>query len=231
MADSLSGRLFSIFFPTDRSAPPQFRSVDKWYRSQRSRCLRVLDPPELHPHFTRLQHARGVTKPNMRSLFDKVLKRIDYLRADSGDRWERWERRFEEASAELQERNTAVDQRIASLEEFASAQYTTAVVSDNWDAHFDERVSDLEQRMVDLELICIQEINNERDDRVAVVETAVEEIVNWHPKVDGYIDDLRLEVKRLWVREGGTVMEFPPTGHQRQPELVAARSSAGTPTD
>ena len=82
--------------------------------------------------------------PNVRSLFDEVLKRIDDLRTDSSGRWERWERRFEEATSELQERDEAVDRRIKSLEEFASAQYTAAVVANNWGGHFDERVSDLE---------------------------------------------------------------------------------------
>ena len=63
------------------------------------RRLQGLDPPEPHPHFTRLQRARGVMDPNVRSLFDEVLKRIDDLRADSSGRWERWERRFEEATS------------------------------------------------------------------------------------------------------------------------------------
>ena len=69
--------------------------------------------------------------PNVRSLFDEVLKGIDDLRAESSGRWERWERRFEEATSKFQAQNEAVDHRIQSLEEFASAQYT-AVVVDNW---------------------------------------------------------------------------------------------------
>ena len=36
--------------------------------------------------------------PNVRSLFNEVLKRIDDLRTNSGGRWER---RFEEATSEL----------------------------------------------------------------------------------------------------------------------------------
>ena len=59
--------------------------------------------------------------PNVRSLFDELLKRIDNLRADSSGRWERWERRFEEVTLELQERDEAVHRRIKSPEEFASA--------------------------------------------------------------------------------------------------------------
>ena len=53
----------------------------------------------------------------------------------------------------MQEREDAVDSHIASLEGFASSQYTAAIVADNWGSHFDSRVTDLEQRMADLELI------------------------------------------------------------------------------
>ena len=44
---------------------------------------------------------------------------------------DRWERHFEEATLELQERDEAVDRRIKSLEEFASAQYTATIIVDN----------------------------------------------------------------------------------------------------
>ena len=101
---------------------------------------------------------------------------------------------------------------IKSLEEYASAQYTVVVVTDNWGAHFEERVSDLEQRMVDLELIRIHEINDERDDMVAAVETAVEELVHWRSEVDGLIDDLRLEVKNLRSSGGRAAVELPTSG-------------------
>ena len=80
--------------------------------------------------------------------------------------------------------------------------------------------------MVDLELIRIHEINDERDDRVAAVETAVEELVSWRPEVDGLIYDLRSEVKNLWSRGGRAVEELPTSGTLRQPELVVALSSA-----
>ena len=169
--------------------------------------------------------------PNVRSLCDEILERIDRLRDDSGERWERWERRFEEVTTERQEHDEAVDRRIKSLEDFAAAQYTAAVVSDNWGAHFDERVSDLEQRMMDLELIRIHEINDERDDRVAAVEGAVGEINDWRPGVDGLIDALRWEVKKLRASGGGAVEALPTSGPLHQHGLVAARSPAGTTTD
>ena len=85
--------------------------------------------------------------------------------------------------------------------------------------------------MVDIELIRIHEINDECDDRVAAVDTAVEELVSWRLEVDGLIYDLRLEVKNLRSSGSRAAVELPTSGTLRQPELVAARSSAETPTD
>jgi hypothetical protein len=55
-------------------------------------------------------------------------------------------------------------------------QYTTAVVANNWGAHFDSRINDLETRMVDLELICLAEIHDECDDCVETLEQVVGEL-------------------------------------------------------
>ena len=85
--------------------------------------------------------------------------------------------------------------------------------------------------MVDLELIHIHEINDEREDRVAAIETAVEDLVSWRPEVDGQIYDLRSVVQNLRSRDGRAAVELPTSGTLRQPELVATRSSARTPTD
>jgi hypothetical protein len=123
-------------------------------------------------------------EPNVRHLFDEVLKRIDDLRNDSNRQWEHWEWRFDDVTAEFQERDVAIERRISSLEEFDGAEYTATVIADNWGAHFDERISNLEHRMVDLELVHIHEICNERDDRVATVETAVADLVAWCLEVD-----------------------------------------------
>ena len=92
--------------------------------------------------------------PVVSKTFDEMLKRME----DYDKRWGNLERRFDDASAALQEREEAVDARFGSLESFTSAQYTAAVVADNWGSHFDSRVSDLEQRMADLELIWLAEI-------------------------------------------------------------------------
>jgi hypothetical protein len=64
--------------------------------------------------------------------FDELLKQIDEQNSRSAERWERLEKRFEEVSYSLQEYEEATDAHISSLESFASAQYTAAIVADNW---------------------------------------------------------------------------------------------------
>jgi len=44
------------------------------------------------------------------------------------------------------------------LEQFASAQYTATIVGDNWGGHFFERISELEERVHDLEMVRYVEI-------------------------------------------------------------------------
>lgn len=50
------------------------------------------------------------------------------------------------------------------------------MVADNWGAHFDERVSDLEHRMNELELIRLYEIRDERDERVSALEAVTADL-------------------------------------------------------
>jgi hypothetical protein len=50
---------------------------------------------------------------------------------------------------------------------------------------------------VDLELVCIHEISNECNDWVAAVESAVADLVVWRLEVDGNLDDLCKEMRRL----------------------------------
>ncbi|CAD6246410.1 unnamed protein product [Miscanthus lutarioriparius] len=99
--------------------------------------------------------------PVVSKVFDEMLKRMEDLDKRFAERWERLEKRFEDASTALQEREQDVDGRPASLEDYASTQYIAATVADNWGAHFDSCVSDLEQRMADLELIRLAEIRDE----------------------------------------------------------------------
>jgi hypothetical protein len=68
------------------------------------------------------------------------------------------------------------------------------MVTDNWGAHFDSRVMDLEQRMANLELIHLAEIHDERDDRVEELEDAVGDLQSWRQELDGYIDDIHYDL-------------------------------------
>lgn len=172
-------------------------------------------------------------EPNARSMFDEVLQRLDGMESRSSERWERWEKRLTEADAERKEHDDAVDERLLSLENFASAQYNAAAVADNWGSHFEDRLQDLEHRQADLELIRIHEIRDERDDRVEAVESEVKGITEWRPLIDGSIDYLRTEVRRLSRHWDRALVDptLPQAGIMSSPELVAARSSAGPPTD
>ena len=64
-------------------------------------------------------------------------------------------------------------------------------------SHFENRLQDLEHHQEDLELIHIHKIRDERDDRVEAVESEVKELASWRLLVDGSIDYLCMEVKRL----------------------------------
>jgi hypothetical protein len=52
-------------------------------------------------------------------------------------------------------------------------------------------------RMGDLELIRVYELRDERDARVSALETAAAIVEEWRPFVDGTIDDIRLDLRRL----------------------------------
>ena len=111
--------------------------------------------------------------PVVSKAFEEMLKKMEELDKHSAERWERLEKRFEDAGDALQGHEQAIEIRVAALEDLTSAQYTAAVVSDNWGARFDLRIDDLEQRMADLELIRLAEIHDERDDRLEALEGVV----------------------------------------------------------
>jgi hypothetical protein len=167
--------------------------------------------------------------PVVAKTFDEMLKRMEDFDRRSAEHWERLERRFEDASATVQEREEAVDGRLIELENFASTQYTAAVIADNWGSHFDSRVSDLEQRMADLELIRLAEIRDERDDRVEALEGAVEELQAWRPEVNAHIDDIRYDLHRLLKSSGMQPHHDPLTA--RPESAAAAFHSGGTTVD
>jgi chromosome segregation ATPase len=155
--------------------------------------------------------------PVVANTFDEMLKRMDEQDKRSAEHWERPEKRFDDASASLYKREDAIDDHLSSLEGFAHAQYNAAVVADNWGAHFESRVNDLEQRMADLELIRLAEIRDERDDRVEAAEQAVGDLQSWRLELDGYIDDIRYDLHRL---NKSHAMQ------PQQPSLMARRKSA-----
>jgi hypothetical protein len=125
-----------------------------------------------------------------------------------------------------------VDLRVTQLEENTNAQYTATVVTDNWGTHFDERVSNLEHRMNELELICLYEIRDERDEHVSVLESVVADLDVWRPGVDGFIDDNRLKMLRLTKQWDRVMLETPaPPVIPVLPESVAERSPVGQTID
>ena len=59
--------------------------------------------------------------PVVSKALDEMLKRFEAFDSRSAERWERLEKRIDDASAALQEREGSVDGRLQSLENFASA--------------------------------------------------------------------------------------------------------------
>jgi hypothetical protein len=138
------------------------------------------------------------------------------------------EKRYDEAAVAFQERAKIVDARLTSLENNTLYQYTAAVVTDNWGHQFDERVTDLEQRMGNLELIRLAKIRDERDDRVEELEGAVGNLQSWWQELDGYIDDIRYDLHRL-SKVPATQLRHPSPQACR--ELAAAAHSGGFTVD
>jgi hypothetical protein len=167
--------------------------------------------------------------PVVANTFDEMLKRMDEQDKRSAERWERLEKRFDDASASLHEREDTIDGRLSSLEGFAHAQYKAAVVADNWGAHFESRVDDLGQRMADLELIRLAEIRDERDDRVEAAEQAVGDLQSWRLELDGYIDDIRYDLHRL--NKSHAMQPQQPSLMTRRESAAATFHSGGSPAD
>lgn len=190
--------------------------------------LALESAPSSHTHFTRLQWTRGAMDPIVAKTFDEMLKRMEDLDAHSTERWGCLEKRVDDVSTALWEREIMVDSRTASLEDFVSSQYTTTVVADNWGSHFESRVSGLETCMADLELIRLAEIRDEHDDRVEALEQAVAELQAWRPEVNGYIDDARYELHRL-TKSHTTPLQQPTLSSR--PELISVACSGGSKTD
>ena len=153
--------------------------------------------PPAHPHFTRLQRSHGAMDPVVRQMFDDLIHRFDAFRSEFDGLGAHLDRRFTETEAVRSEHDSTVDRRLDSLEQFASAQYTAAIVADNWGGHFSERVSELEGRVHDLEMVRYVEIQDERDERVTALESAAEAFEAWRPRIESSLFTVRSEVDRL----------------------------------
>ncbi|CAD6271267.1 unnamed protein product [Miscanthus lutarioriparius] len=155
---------------------------------------RVLeDLPPAHPHFTRLQRTRGAMDPVVRQMFDDLIHCFDAFRSEFDGLGARLDRRFTETEAVRSEHDSTVDSHLDSLEQFASAQYTATIVADNWGGHFSERISELEERVHDLEMVRYVEIQDERDERVTALESAAEAFEAWRPRIESSLFTVRSE--------------------------------------
>lgn len=168
--------------------------------------------------------------PVVRNMFDELIQKFDAFRGEFDSLDSRLEKRLADAEASRQRLNEAVDGRLTSLEHFASSQYTAAVVADNWGGQFSDRVTDLEQRVLDLELIRFGEIRDECDDRVAALESAAEEYQAWRPQIESSILSVWTEVERL-SKLSDRPATSPPAYTRPSPELISGRAPAGFPTD
>ena len=96
--------------------------------------------------------------PVVCQMFDDLIQRFDSFRSKFDGLGSRLDRRFSKSEAVRFQHDVAFDGCLESLEHFASTQYTAAIVADNWGAHFSERVSELEERVHDLEMVLYVEI-------------------------------------------------------------------------
>ncbi|CAD6255166.1 unnamed protein product [Miscanthus lutarioriparius] len=113
------------------------------------------------------------------------------------------------------EQNT-VEQRLASLE-----------------ASYVDRDADYSQRISELEAIRVTQIKDERDARVAALESTAADLAAWRPGVEGLLDDVRLQVQKLGVKCDRAV--FDTMSHQPgiipSPTLAVMHSSARLTAD
>lgn len=87
--------------------------------------------------------------------------------------------------------------------------------------------------MLDLELVRVHWISDERNDREAAMETAVVDLAAWRLDVDGQIDNLRQEMKRLGTQGNRAPVGFPrlQSSLMSPTELVTMRLPAESLTD
>lgn len=118
------------------------------------------------------------------------------------------------------------------MEQFTSVQYTAAIIADNWGGHFSKCISDLQQNVLDLELVRYGEIQDERNNHVATLETAAEAYEAWRLRIERSIFTVHSEVDRLsklWDRSI-IALAIGSLGSMCSPELVVGHASNGLST-
>jgi hypothetical protein len=69
--------------------------------------------------------------PVVRQMFDDLIQRFDSFRTEFDGLSSRLDRRYTDSEASRFQHDSTFDARLESLEQFASAQYTVAIVADN----------------------------------------------------------------------------------------------------
>jgi len=82
--------------------------------SKPSACDLALDLAAGHPHFTRLQRARGAMDPAVKTAFEELIRRFDSFDA-------KWEAKFADAETLRREREDEANRRLAALESLSSS--------------------------------------------------------------------------------------------------------------
>ncbi|CAD6217555.1 unnamed protein product [Miscanthus lutarioriparius] len=114
-----------------------------------------------------------------------VLEEIQKLKEEFGRRFdehnEQWERRFADLKLSRAAHDAAVDKRLDSIElAGADTAYTIG------------------RRVADLEAVRIDPLQDERDDRVTALEVAATDLGTWRPEMEALVDDLRIEMQKLY---------------------------------
>lgn len=175
-------------------------------------------------------------EPNVKTAFEEILKCLDSIdercsqweksvadveveRKELGAAMERRVAHLEESLTDrveasvnqihdLEEYRSAASHRLGALEQFCSVQAYSAIVSNNWGREIEQRVEEVEYRVGDLELARLWDLYGENDDRVMMLEAVAATVEEWRPYIDGSIDDMRLEIRRLKQARDRTPLEL-----------------------
>lgn len=151
-------------------------------------------------------------EPNLKMVLDEIRKSKEDLNRRFDEHNAEWNRRFTDLDRARADRAAVVDQRFAALESSCA-----------------EISNDIGNRVATLEATRVAEIHDERDDRVAALETAAADLGSWRPEVEGIVDDLKAEVKRLTQEYKASSSQAPYLSLGGSPPPTAARPTTGAP--